>query len=141
MAEIPSFYDASFEYSLHDNNFLLAFGVQNYLEKISLDSPDYIMWEPQLVTIIDGVEISSPLDFHKCDEEDFALFNPVAKKSEKELKRLKNNNVLYCFNQEHFNEIKLFGEDEKDDHSRIVINMLPCIEDLQNGVCVNRTLE
>ena len=41
--------------------------------------------------------------------------------------------------QEH--RIEIFGQDDNENYQRLEMILLPCIEDLENGVCVGRTLE
>ena len=81
------------------------------------------------------------LDYHKCIEDDFALFNPVTEQSRNGLERLKEGNVLYCIDNEQFSDVVLYGEDDNDDNQRLSIIMMPCIQDLERDICVNRTLE
>ena len=71
------------------------------------------------------------------------MFNPVAKQSAYILNELKEDNVLYCLDEAQFqvDKLELFGENERDDFQRIEFNMQPCVEDLENGICVNKTLE
>ena len=38
-------------------------------------------------------------------------------------------------------KIEVYGEDEHDKYQRLEFNFLPCVEDLENNLCVNRTLE
>ena len=84
-SEIPQFFDGDDRFDLEDSNFKFAFGVQGYKDKMPRDSPDLVRWAPMLVTDVDGVRSKTPLNFHLCNETDWAQFNPVVKKSEKKL--------------------------------------------------------
>ena len=35
----------------------------------------------------------------------------------------------------------MYGEDEHDKYQRLEFLLIPCQEDIENNVCVNRTLE
>ena len=41
--------------------------------------------------------------------------------------------------QEH--RIEVWGQDDNENHQTLEFVLLPCIEDLENNVCVGRTLE
>ena len=85
---------------MSENNFRIAFGVQNYYDKESKDDENYVRWTAELVTMVKGVRSTKYLDYHKCSEEDFSLFNQVAEQSKKVLNQLKENQVLYCIDSE-----------------------------------------
>ena len=84
-ATIPSHFDNSLEWSWAENGYRMAFGVQNYDDQSSKDSPDVVRWTPELITIKGDDWTRKPLGVHKCTEEDFERFNPVELKSKKML--------------------------------------------------------
>ena len=88
-AEIPSHFDGSFTFDFHENNFRLAFGVRGFFDHIARDDPNFVRWNVILTTIMDGVRTEQDLEFHKCTQDDYDLFNPIAKQSVYILNELK----------------------------------------------------
>ena len=105
------------------------------------NDPNYVRWVPQLVEDVDGEKAWKPLKSHPCNETDFAQFYKVAKRSEKRLQELKDTDALICLDDLQEHKIEVYGEDEHTNFQRLEFLLLPCIEDLKKGICVNRTLE
>lgn len=141
-AEVPGYYDSSFKFNMHDNNFRIAFGIRDFFTKEAKDDPEYVRWHLRVTTKLNQQKhVYKDLTTKKCTEEDYELFYPVSPKYAKALEELKEYDVLYCYDIEEFKEIEIFGENNNDDTQQLEFNFFPCIEDLENGTCVNRTLE
>ena len=71
-------------------------------------------------------------DVHICNEEDWSKFHRPAYKSLSTFTKLKQRNVLYCFNKldkdgKPFADVKLFGPDDTSINRHIEIILKPCI--------------
>ena len=51
MAVIPSFYDFNHKFDVNDNNFQIAIAVVDYKSRTPKDDPEYVRWQPRLVTL------------------------------------------------------------------------------------------
>ena len=93
---VPSFYDAEHVFNFQENNFKVAIAVVDYLSREPKDDPEYVMWQPLLVTVVDGRRTERPLTYHNCKEEDYEQFHTPSRRSIKQLTELKSSHALIC---------------------------------------------
>jgi len=73
---VPESIDSGTKFNFGQNEFQIAFAVENYLTRRGTDDPDYVEWYVRLYRSIDGVESHTDLNYHKCGQEDYDLFWP-----------------------------------------------------------------
>ena len=78
---LPSFFSDQDILNLEENNFRLAFTIENTLDRERRDDPRYVKWSARFYGTKNGEGFLEYLDFHKCTEEDYAEFNPIDPKS------------------------------------------------------------
>lgn len=117
--------------------FKIAFGMADFWTEEGLDDPDYIRWVVQLATGQDQrTESVRELGIHKCTQDDWETFYPPSK--EDDFYHVTERNFLYCIDHRELLEIR--GQDNFD-YIRLEIMYLPCVPDIEKGLCLNRTLE
>ena len=77
-------------YDFIDNNFMMAFGLEDTVTKKSLDDPKFIKWLAYYVEFVDGERIRTELPVYKCTDEDFARFYPIEPSSATRLANAKS---------------------------------------------------
>lgn len=54
---------------------------------------------------------------------------------------MKQNEIFHCLDEDEYQELELFGEDDNGEYQALHLVLQPCKENLAAGICVNRTLE
>ena len=75
----------------------------------------------------DGTEFEKMLPYHKCTDEDFSLFYPVAKKSEGEIKviRADPKKNLFCLDK-WTDDLFVGGDETGENYQTLEVLMVPC---------------
>jgi len=70
------------------------------------------------------------LELHICTKEDFTNFYPPSKGTVDKFEILKNEESMYCINQEDANgdpiDLNIWGKNEVEHHRRLDISFMPC---------------
>ena len=105
----------------------MAFSVEGFLDQEMKNSPEYVKWFVRLFGRKDNVEYEKIIPHHKCTEEDYKDFYPVAPKSEKALEIIKTDEKrgLYCLDWSD-EDMFVFGETYNPSYQRLEIVMVPC---------------
>ena len=124
---IPSYYNSTDRYYLNENNFRMAFSVEGYLDLEIKNSPEYVKWFVRLYGIKDSVEYEKIIPHHKCTEEDYKDFYPVAPKTVPALEKIKSGDFrgLYCIDWTD-EDLFVFGEEHNPNYQRLEIVIAPC---------------
>jgi hypothetical protein len=126
------------EVSFNDIGFRFAFGAVNYNGLEAIDDESRIEWKVTLDTYKNLQLIDSQiLDVHICKEEDYQQFFPVVDANKDFLARLKEQNALFCLEQDY--DIKIRGKDEIDSVA-LNIDLIPC-QNTTAKTCANDSLE
>ena len=131
---VENWLDETSFFNLREERFQLAFAVENYLDRTGRNDPDYVDWIVQMHNYVDGVESETPLKFHKCETEDYALFYEPISSVKNSFARLKERGNLFCLDRDQ--EVIVSGQDDASEHRRLEIIMQPCQADPSTGkVC------
>ena len=103
----------------------MAFSLENYKSAEMKHDEKYIKTFARMVGKKNGKVFSQEIKTHRCTEADYAKFLPVSASSAFLLNELKTNERrgLWCLDQA---EIKLFGNEQDLNESRLEISVLPC---------------
>ena len=72
-------------FSIIDNNFMMAFGLEDTVTKKNLDDSKFLKWIAYYVEFVDGERIRTELPVYKCTDEDFSRFYPIESSGETRL--------------------------------------------------------
>ena len=103
----------------------MAFSLENYRSAVMKHDERYIKTFARMVGKKNGENFSREVKTHRCTEADYAKFLPVSQSSAFLLNELKTdeNRGLWCLDQ---TGIKLFGNEQDRNESRLEISVLPC---------------
>ena len=123
---IPDNYSSSDKFFFAENNFKMAFSVEGFLTNENKNDPRYVKWFVRTVNRVDGKAGEKVLPFHKCTEDDYAEFYPVAAKSSIGLKAVKEdpNRGLYCI--DWTDDLYIGGEKTNPAYQRMEMVLVPC---------------
>ena len=76
-------------YNTVDNNFMVAFSVEDYLTYEFKNDPRYVKWFARYLRVIDGVSTVREVPMHPCTDEDYGKFFPVDDRSSSLLGRIR----------------------------------------------------
>jgi len=117
-------YDDSDVRSFNEMDFRIAFAVENYMTRESIDDSRFVEWDVAMVSNQDGEETRVPVDVRPCTDEDWNAFHPPAKKSKNGVKMIKERGSMFCIAD--YDQIKINGQSDLDNFSRLEMNLYPC---------------
>ena len=96
---VQDYYSPLDKFNIAESGFKMAFSIENYLERVNKDDSRYVKWIVRVFGKKDNEEYEKVLPFHKCTDEDFATFNPVAQRDQGryDLVTSDPDRGLYCF--------------------------------------------
>ena len=68
------------------------------------------------------------LPFHKCTDEDFAQFYPIAPLQQQRFSSLKEEEGLYCIDWDDENPYLIYGIEDDPEYARLDVKLAPCNE-------------
>ena len=77
--ETSAFFEPETLVNVNEINFRFAFSLENFLDNKRRDDPRFVKWFVRLYGKKDSEWYERVLPFHRCTEQDYAEFNPVAK--------------------------------------------------------------
>ena len=117
---------ADTKFDLKDENFIMAFAIEDYTTKAPRDDPRFIKWNARYIVYTQG-EITEErlVNLEPCTDQDFLRFNPIDSRSEDRVEQFKKEGGLFCLDwaKENF---KLFGSPSDANHSVIDVSVVPC---------------
>ena len=118
-------YDENDRFVPVDENFMLAFTLEDYLTGEVKDDPRYIKLIARIATQTGGESNDFEIGFHKCTEEDYASFMPPNKGSRGPIEKIKNNpkRGMWCFD---WTDLAFYGNERNLNNARLEIIVLPC---------------
>ena len=129
----PNEIDSDQKYSTIENNFAVAFGIENYFSNESLDDSKYIKWVASYVRYENGESMGrTELLTYQCTDEDFSQFYPVDPGSEARLAALRAGvkTKLYCIDWASSN-FDIYGREDILTYGHIDIAAVPCSMNLK----------
>lgn len=134
-SELFDFFDSSEVVNFDEIGFKVAFAVEQYdANREAKHDPNYVRWVAQMTEIVDGEEVGQELTFHTCTEEDFDAFPPPGPSFKKQYDAHRARKNLQCLDEGQ--TIEVFGEGDYTDLRRLDLLFLPCLPDVQNGICL-----
>ena len=112
---------------VNEIGFRMAFSLENYLTRDTVDDPRYIKWLVRMYGRNNGEWYEEILPYHKCTPEDYSEFSPLDNLSHKIFDAVNKNEKrdFYCLDEWPEN-MMLGGEQEADTYRRLEVIFTPC---------------
>lgn len=123
---VPDHYSKQQRVRPGDFGFRIAFSVEGYQDQRRKDDPRYTKWLTRLYGTQGGQEFEKVLQYHDCDEKDYAQFYPAASKAESRLEAIRSSEERGLICIDWGEDIELYGEEGNADYQRFEIVLVPC---------------
>ena len=112
---IEEYFGVAETVNLNEIEFKFAFSYRNRETHSLVDDPSYVKYIVRKTGIRNGTEYEELLPFHKCTDDDYAGFYPVAKNSESPLKAIREDpkKSLYCLDD--YKDFLIGGDSMSDE--------------------------
>ena len=113
--------------NMKEIGFRMAFTMENYLTKETLNDPRYVKWIVRMYGRNNGEWYEDILPFHKCTEDDYSQFSPMDELSAPGLEQVRHSETrgFYCLD-EWPDKMKLGGDKTAQTYRRLEVIFSPC---------------
>ena len=120
------YYDQEEKLNLSEIDFKLAFTIEGFLDELRKDDPRYVKYTVRTYGKRDGIKYEKIIPYHKCTEEDWALFAPPDKSSFDTIQLIKENpeRGMFCF--DYGEDYQIYGNERNQNYQRVEVIFSPC---------------
>ena len=103
MYKLTDVYDESYIFEPGDENFMVAFALEDYFTYEFKNNSDYIKWAAMFETIEDERHVKQEIPMRFCTDEDYDKFYPVKESNANKLKLIREdpNRGMLCLDWEN----------------------------------------
>ena len=133
MYKLTDVYDESYIFEPGDENFMVAFALEDYFTYEFKNNSAYIKWAAIFETIEDERHVKQEIPMRFCTDEDYDKFYPVKESNANKLKLIREdpNRGMLCLDWEN-SGVQFQGSEGSTKWSYLDVVVMPCNVKLTN---------